>query len=142
MEEGNPSSGARASWCSSKRGQGKISLDVQPEKLGVLHIPSLMISGLQKAHGSGPLEKSRVSSEWTRTWIVALPHLFGGWLISVPGCGLIDGRLAPSNAGRESLGLIVGFGDAWSLWEIDDNGEHKLSQDSAWNPSLSNILGT
>lgn len=49
------------------------------------------------------------------TWIVALPHLFGGWLISVPRRGLIDGCLPPSDAGRESLGLIVCFGDAGGL---------------------------
>lgn len=49
------------------------------------------------------------------TWIVALPHLFGGRLISVPRRGLIDGRLPPPDAGRESLGLIVCFGDSGGL---------------------------
>lgn len=49
------------------------------------------------------------------TWIVALPHLFGGRFIGVPRRGLIDGRLAPPDAGRESLGLIVCFGDAGGL---------------------------
>lgn len=73
------------------------------------------------------------ASRRTRTWIVALSHLFGGRLISVPGCGLIDGCLAPSNAGRESLGLIVGFGDARGLRKVEENGEHRLSQDLVWN---------
>jgi hypothetical protein len=51
------------------------------------------------------------------TWIVALPHLFGGRLIGVPGCRLIDGCLPPPDAGRKSLGLTVRFGDARSLQE-------------------------
>lgn len=56
-----------------------------------------------------------LSMQEVRTWIVALPHLFGGWLISVPGRGLIDGRLPPPDAGRKSLGLTVRFGDARGL---------------------------
>lgn len=63
-----------------------------------------------------------LAADEVRTWIVALPHLFGGRLISVPGRGLIDGRLPPPDAGRESLGLIVRFGDSRGLGRSREEG--------------------
>lgn len=66
-------------------------------------------------HPSQPWVQVSLAAREAHTWIVTLPHLFGGQLISVPGHGLIDGRLPPPDAGRESLGLIVSFGDARGL---------------------------
>lgn len=114
----------------SSRERGRDAAAAQ----GITHgapTPHSLTSWLLWAHGSGPAEElghpgglSHPSQPWAQvslsadevhTWIVALPHLFGGRLICVPGRGLIDGRLPPPDAGRESLGLTVRFGDARGL---------------------------
>lgn len=82
-------------WCSLRSGLLRAADASAPRPLA----PSVGVSFHPEAH----------------TWIVALPHLLGGWLVGVPRRGLIDGRLSPPDAGRESLGLIVCFGDAGGL---------------------------
>lgn len=88
-------------WAATGHGSGPAEELGHPEGLGHFHLPQ------PEGRCLRPPE--------VHTWIVALPHLFGGWLISVPRRGLIDGRLPPPDAGRESLGLIVCFGDAGGL---------------------------